>query len=197
MSRCHTASAHTAVLCHRSELLVCFETSGFCCSTNPGSSLGTPLRDPVALCHGEPAALVLQDQPLHMLQQLISGVDVRVGQLKQSLGLGGGCCVQPTSSPAPTPLGPALLFCPGEWQGQFSCFGLARDGTGSPTGMNSIGAASPALFWLGARSAHPLSLPPCQLSRAQPFGLLALAYTSRASSTVLPGKVQGQVFQML
>ena len=36
---------------------------------------GTPLRYPVvALCHGGPAALDLQDQPLHVLQQFIDEV---------------------------------------------------------------------------------------------------------------------------
>lgn len=33
----------------------------------------------VALCHGDPAALDLQDPPLHLPQQLIDGVDVGVG----------------------------------------------------------------------------------------------------------------------
>ena len=43
----------------------------------------TPLRYPVvALCHGDPAALDLQDWPLHMLQQFIDEVDVEVGQFK-------------------------------------------------------------------------------------------------------------------
>lgn len=41
---------------------------------------GTLLRYPVvALCHGDPAALDLQDPPLHLPQQLIDGVDVGVG----------------------------------------------------------------------------------------------------------------------
>ena len=44
---------------------------------------GTSLRYPVvALCHGDPAALDLQERPLHMLQQFIDGTDVGVGQLK-------------------------------------------------------------------------------------------------------------------
>ena len=52
---------------------------------------GTPLGYPaVALCHGDPAAFVLQDQPLHVLEQFIHGVDVGVGQPKPlDLGLGG------------------------------------------------------------------------------------------------------------
>jgi hypothetical protein len=37
----------------------------------------TVLRYPVvALCHGDPVALVLQNQPFYMLQQFIDGVDV-------------------------------------------------------------------------------------------------------------------------
>ena len=44
---------------------------------------GTPLGYPaVALCHECPAALNLQDWPLHTLQQFIDGVDVGVGQFK-------------------------------------------------------------------------------------------------------------------
>ena len=50
-----------------------------------------PLRYPVvALCHGGPAALDLQDWSLHSLQQFIDGVDVVVGRLRAlDLGLGG------------------------------------------------------------------------------------------------------------
>lgn len=63
----------------------------------------------VALCHGYPAAFVLQDQPLHLLQLFIGGVDVGVGQLKTvCLSLGGIWAVQPVSS-VPAPQGPALL----------------------------------------------------------------------------------------
>ncbi|KAL6047813.1 hypothetical protein STEG23_034635, partial [Scotinomys teguina] len=35
----------------------------------------TPLRCPVAQCHGDPAALVLKDQPPSTLQQSLDGVD--------------------------------------------------------------------------------------------------------------------------
>ena len=43
----------------------------------------TPLGYPVvALCCGDPVTLNLQDWPLHILQQLIDGMDVRVGQLR-------------------------------------------------------------------------------------------------------------------
>lgn len=51
------------------------------------------LRYPVvALCHGDPVALVLQGGLLHLLQQLhIDGVNVGVGQLKAlDLGLDSG-----------------------------------------------------------------------------------------------------------
>jgi hypothetical protein len=52
---------------------------GFCYTISPGSSLrllGYPI---VALCHGDPAALDLQNWPLHTLQQLIDEVDVGIG----------------------------------------------------------------------------------------------------------------------
>jgi hypothetical protein len=42
------------------------------------------------LCHGDPEALDLQDQPHHAPQQFIAGLDVGVSQLKVlDLGLGG------------------------------------------------------------------------------------------------------------
>ena len=52
--------------------------------------MGTPLRYPVvALCHRDPAALVLHNWPFQMLQP-ITEVDVGVGQLKAlDLGLKG------------------------------------------------------------------------------------------------------------
>jgi hypothetical protein len=37
--------------------------------------------DVVVLCHGDPVALDLQDQDLHVHKQFIHGVDVGVGQL--------------------------------------------------------------------------------------------------------------------
>ena len=51
---------------------------------------GTPLRHRVvALGHGAPAALDLQDWTVHTLQQFIDGVDVGVNRLKAlHLGLG-------------------------------------------------------------------------------------------------------------
>ena len=43
----------------------------------------TPLRHPaVALSHGDPAAMILQDQSLNVPQQVIEKLDVGVGQLK-------------------------------------------------------------------------------------------------------------------
>jgi hypothetical protein len=57
----------------------------------------TPLRDPVvALCHGDPAALDLQGQQFHMLQQF-SGVGI--GQFK-ALALGCPVEVRTHFSPA-------------------------------------------------------------------------------------------------
>lgn len=51
---------------------------------------GTPLGYfIVALSHGDPVALVLQDQPPHMLQQFIDVADVGEGQCK-AMGLGLG-----------------------------------------------------------------------------------------------------------
>lgn len=72
----------------------------------------------ISLIHGDPAALVLQNQPIHILQQLIDDIDVGVDQLKaQDLGLGGG---QPTSSPEPVPKGTSVLHCPGEGKNHLS-----------------------------------------------------------------------------
>lgn len=109
---------HSLVNAHCSETLVWSEVSEFCNTINTGPSLRFLLE--ILLfpqSHGDPEALVLQDQPLHKLQQLIGGVDVVVGQIRaQDLGLPG----QPTSSPLPSPMGPALLKCPGEGQGQLS-----------------------------------------------------------------------------
>ena len=61
------------------ESLVWSEASGFCYTINTGSSLGLPSAH-CCLCRGDPAALDLQVWPLDKLQQLIDGVDVRVGQ---------------------------------------------------------------------------------------------------------------------
>lgn len=48
---------------------------------------GTPLWYPVfVLCHGDPAALGLQDRSFHELQQFTDAVDAGLGQLK-ALGL--------------------------------------------------------------------------------------------------------------
>lgn len=62
------------------ESLIWFEASGFCSTVNTGS------RDSVGcfvvLCHGDPSALVLQDQLLHSLWQFIDRVDIGIGELK-------------------------------------------------------------------------------------------------------------------
>ena len=44
---------------------------------------------PVTLCHGDPAALGLQDPSLHTPQQIIDGMDIVVSQPK-ALGFGPG-----------------------------------------------------------------------------------------------------------
>jgi hypothetical protein len=65
----------------------------------------TPLGYPVivlALCHRDPAALVLQDQPLHKFHHFQDWIDIGVGQLKaQDLSLGGSYFDQPTRIPVP------------------------------------------------------------------------------------------------
>jgi hypothetical protein len=49
--------------------------------------LGNPV---VALCHADLAALVLEDWPLHVIQQFIERIDVGAGQLKAlHLGMDG------------------------------------------------------------------------------------------------------------
>lgn len=64
------------------------------------------------LCHGDPAALHLQDQLFHLLQQVIDEVDVRVGQLNiLNLDTGGSWVGQPANSPPPT--GQTLQHYPG------------------------------------------------------------------------------------
>lgn len=91
MSWCHAVYlfAQIALLAndHCNESLVWLKASAFCYTLTE-----TPLRQPaVALTHGNSAALILQDQPLHALQQLTGGTDVRVAQLKSlDLGLSGG-----------------------------------------------------------------------------------------------------------
>ena len=61
----------------------------------------------------------LQDPVFHVLQQLIDGVDVRVGQHRTlDLGLSVSGDGQPTSSPVLMPSGPALSN-PHHW-GQLS-----------------------------------------------------------------------------
>lgn len=61
---------------------------------------GSFLRYPVvALCHGDPAAFLLQDQPLLTLQQFTGDADAGLGQLK---ALDGSRAGQPTC-PLPDP----------------------------------------------------------------------------------------------
>lgn len=52
----------------------------------------TPLRYPTALSHGDPVAMISQDQSLKKHQQVIDGIDIEAGQLKAlalHVGLGG------------------------------------------------------------------------------------------------------------
>ncbi|KAL6065973.1 hypothetical protein STEG23_030076 [Scotinomys teguina] len=65
------------------ELLVFVEAFSFCYTINAGPSLelGYPV---VALHHGDPAALVLQDRSLHMLQKITNG-EVLVKHIKSGL----------------------------------------------------------------------------------------------------------------
>lgn len=74
----------------------------------------TPFRYLVTLSHGDPETLGLKDGFLHMLQNSIDGMDVRVGQLiTLVLGLHGSCVGQPADSPSSPPGGPVLQHCPG------------------------------------------------------------------------------------
>lgn len=81
----------------------------------------------------------LQDQSLPVFQQFIGGVDVRVFQQKaMDLGQGGGCVLQPSSSPALGPPEPALLPYPGKHWDQLSClWQIPRGRTGTPIFMSS------------------------------------------------------------
>ena len=66
----------------------------------------TPGHPTVALSHGDPAAMLLQDQCLHALQQVIGGVDVGVGQPKaQDVGTEVAELVSWGSLGPPPPLG--------------------------------------------------------------------------------------------
>lgn len=107
--------------------------------------------------HGDPAALVLQDHPLHMLYQPTGRVDVGVGHLKVlDLDLSGNWMVQTPTSPAPVSLRPALPNCSGNGQGQLThaCFllellwggqwevGPAQHSIGSSTGPQTVTQAT-------------------------------------------------------
>ena len=61
----------------------------------------------MSLCHGDPAAaLDLQDDTLHVLQQFVDGVDAGVGKLRESWIW--------ASAEAELARPSALLLCPGE-----------------------------------------------------------------------------------
>ena len=70
--------------------MVWFKTSGFRYTVSPSSSSG--LFSVVALRRGDPAALELQDQALHLPPQFTDGLNVVVSQLKAlDRGLSGSC----------------------------------------------------------------------------------------------------------
>lgn len=89
-----------------------------------GTSLGYPV---VVLCHGDSVTLALQDQPHHMLQQIIALIQ----------GLGGCWVDQPACSPSSSTPGElsstALASLPyvvsRKEQGQFSCPYVIRLGS--------------------------------------------------------------------
>jgi hypothetical protein len=125
--------------------------------------IGTPLRYPVvALCRGDPAALDLQHWPFLVLQQFISGVNVRVDQFKD-LGLRSTWAGQLTDfpaiyilgagSPAILKLEPALPCCPGEVQGLFTwVLQQVKGRASSPVLMTSGPVLPPAIGGKGWRS---------------------------------------------
>ena len=111
----------------------------------------------------DPAALGLQDQSLHMLQQFIDEVDVGVSSLRHLvLGLGGGRVGQPTSFPLSSPPGEAL---------QYFTTGLTQ--------YSEQQGAEPVLLLLY----HML----------EQAALHVYTHISRASSTVLPRRGTGPV----
>lgn len=68
---------------HYNESLVWFAASGFCYTTNNGFSLELFLEAYlVVLYPRDLASLVLEDKPIHMLQQFIDGVVTGLGCLK-------------------------------------------------------------------------------------------------------------------
>lgn len=105
-SHIHLSLALGAVVCHAvdplvqtafltnihcRELLVWLKASGFWHTIIPGPSLKLLSDPPVAPSHGDPAALVLQDQSLRVLQQVLDRVDVAMDQLRAlDVSLGGG-----------------------------------------------------------------------------------------------------------
>lgn len=63
-----------------SKSLIWIEASGFFYTINTGPLLGAPFGYSfLVLCHGNPAALDLQDLPFHIIQMIMDGVDVGVG----------------------------------------------------------------------------------------------------------------------
>lgn len=76
-----------------------------------GISLGYNIA---ALCHGDPIAMHLQVQLLHMFRQIRDEVGVGMGYLVALvLGLNGGEVGQPASLPPSPPPGQGLQDCSG------------------------------------------------------------------------------------
>jgi hypothetical protein len=91
---CHTVHhfAQRALLAnvHCNESLVWFQVYDFCFTINTGYSLRLLSDNQLLPCDGGLSALYLQDLPLHVLQEFIDGVNVKMGKLKAlHLGLGG------------------------------------------------------------------------------------------------------------
>lgn len=102
--------AHTPLSVHRSESLVDSRPLATLSLLGPTGLLSGTL---LLRCHGDSAALELQDWPLHMLEQFTDGVDGGVGQLAvQILELVVARAGQSASSPPPSTPGRALPPCP-------------------------------------------------------------------------------------
>ena len=141
----------------------------------------------MVVCHRDPAILVLQDQPLHMLQQFIDEVDVGVGQLKTwTWAWVAAASVSP----------PALLYL--HHQGQLSYYAQVKVSPAYQSDRASKGQGQISCSYSPPRSALPCPLYQDQLYCttqlrhrptllfSHPQGLLSYAKANRASFTVLP-----------
>jgi hypothetical protein len=84
---CRSVS-HSVTLLPKQLSLQMFIAMRHWCGSRPLSSATLLMLDPhldsswISCCHQDPAALDLQDQPFHALQQVIDGVNVGVGQFR-------------------------------------------------------------------------------------------------------------------